>query len=198
MANDYRDRNRFDRDRDRDFYDRGDEPSRGMFGYEGEGYMHGGARDLDREYGGRDYGYNRNYDYDTRRDYGRDAGYRGGGFMGGDFGMGIPNPRPSYRGVGPKNYQRSDDRIREDVCERLAHDDYVDASDIEVTVSEGMVTLAGTVDDRGSKRRAEDIAESVRGVRDVQNTLRLQLEPAVQDTTGSEGGGTKMPRAPRR
>jgi len=186
MANDYRDRYR-----NRDRYDRGDEPNRGMFGYEGEGFMHGGGRDLDREYGGRDY-----------------LGYRGGGFLGGDysggtdyrdtdFGMGISDRRPSFRGVGPKNYERSDDRIREDVCERLAHDHYVDASDIEVTVSAGIVTLAGTIDHRGSKRRAEDIAESVGGVRDVQNNLRLAQEPSAPDTTGSEGGGTKMPRARR-
>ena len=29
-------------------YDRGDESNRGMFGYEGEGYMRGGGRDIDR------------------------------------------------------------------------------------------------------------------------------------------------------
>ena len=174
MANDYRERYRWDRNRDRDHdrYDRGDEPNRGMFGYEGEGYMHGGGRDLDREYGGADY---------------RDT----------NFGMGVSSARPSFRGVGPKNYERSDDRIREDVCERLAQDEYVDASDVDVTVSGGVVTLAGTIDRRMSKRRAEDIAESVGGVRDVQNNLRLAQEPSAPDTTGSEGGGTKMPRARR-
>lgn len=205
MANDYRDRNRWDRNRDRDRYDRrdfeshsADEPNRGMFGYEGEGYMHGGGRDLDREYGGRDYA------------RGGDLGYRGGGYLGGgysggtdyrdtNFGMGIDSSRPSFRGVGPKNYERSDDRIREDVCERLAQDHYVDASDIDVTVSQGVVTLAGTIDRRASKRRAEDIAESVGGVRDVQNNLRLAQDASAPnpDTTGSEGGGTKMPRARR-
>jgi len=54
-------------------------------------------------------------------------------------------PQESYRGRGPKNYQRSDDRIREDICERLAMDHDVDASDIEVAVAEGVVTLNGTV-----------------------------------------------------
>jgi len=190
MANDYRERHRYDRNRERDRYERSDEPNRGMLGYEG---------DLDREYGGRDY------------TYARDAGYRGGGFLGGgysggtdyrepreaNFGMGVELPRPSYRGVGPKNYERADDRIREDVCERLSQDEYVDASDIEVTVAGGVVTLAGTIDARGSKRRAEDIAESVGGVRDVQNNLRLAQEASARDTTGSEGGGTKMPRARR-
>jgi len=79
----------------------------------------------------------------------------------------------SYRGRGPKNYQRSDDRIREDVCERLAMDHDVDASDIEVQVAEGVVTLNGTVNERYAKRLSEDICESVRGVKDVQNNLRI-------------------------
>jgi osmotically-inducible protein OsmY len=82
-------------------------------------------------------------------------------------------PQPSYRGRGPKNYQRSDDRIREEVCERLAMDHDVDASDIEVTVAEGIVTLNGSVNERYAKRLSEDICESVRGVKDVQNNLRI-------------------------
>lgn len=81
--------------------------------------------------------------------------------------------RPSYRGLGPKNYHRSDDRIREDVCERLADDDRVDASDIEVHVQDSIVTMSGTVRDRDMKRRAEDVIESVNGVRDVQNQVRV-------------------------
>ena len=50
--------------------------------------------------------------------------------------------RPSFRGRGPKNYQRSDERIREDVCERLTYDERVDASDVEVDVREGVVRLS--------------------------------------------------------
>lgn len=78
-----------------------------------------------------------------------------------------------YRGKGPKNYQRSDDRIREDINDRLSDDWFVDASDVEVTVNSGEVTLSGTVDERTSKRRAEDIAESVSGVKHVENRLRV-------------------------
>jgi hypothetical protein len=76
-----------------------------------------------------------------------------------------------HMGKGPKDYQRSDSRIREDVCDRLSDDDEVDASEIVVTVSNGEVILAGSVTDRYSKRRAEHIAEAVRGVIDVQNQL---------------------------
>ncbi|HEY0787114.1 MAG TPA: BON domain-containing protein [Thermoanaerobaculia bacterium] len=78
-----------------------------------------------------------------------------------------------YSGRGPKGYQRSDERIREEVSERLTDDDRIDASGIELAVANGEVTLAGTVESRRMKRLAEDLAESVRGVRDVHNQLRV-------------------------
>ncbi len=86
------------------------------------------------------------------------------------------------RGRGPRGYTRSDDRVREDINDRLTEDPYVDASDIEVTVAKGEVTLAGTVLHRSAKRRAEDIAEAVSGVTNVQNNLR------VRQPTGQTGG----------
>ena len=49
----------------------------------------------------------------------------------------------------------------------------VDASEIEVSVSGGEVTLNGMTPSRTEKRRAEDLAESVSGVRHVQNNLRV-------------------------
>lgn len=110
-------------------------------------------------------------------------GYEGEGFARGyadtegsperGWNIGAGSDRPSYRGRGPKNYRRSDERIREEICERLTMDHDVDASDIEIAVSEGIVTLSGSVNERRAKRIAEDICDSVRGVRDVQNTLRV-------------------------
>jgi hypothetical protein len=78
----------------------------------------------------------------------------------------------NYSGRGPKGYRRSDERIREDVCEALTFDPFVDASEIEVTVSDGAVTLTGSVNDRNQKRRAEETTENVSGVRDVHNNVR--------------------------
>lgn len=80
--------------------------------------------------------------------------------------------RMSHRGKGPRGYQRSDERIKEDVNDRLSDDDYVDASDIDVEVNGSEVTLKGTVATKQEKRRAEDIAERVSGVRNVENRLR--------------------------
>jgi hypothetical protein len=80
----------------------------------------------------------------------------------------------SHRGRGPKGYRRSDQRIHEDVCERLTEDRFIDASNIEVVVKDGEVILSGTVSSRGLKRRAEDLAETASGVAHVQNNLRIQ------------------------
>jgi hypothetical protein len=79
-----------------------------------------------------------------------------------------------HHGSGPKGWRRSDDSVREDVCEALAYHPSLDASDIEVTVKEGEVTLEGTGRDRPSKRLAETICERCRGVSDVHNRLTIR------------------------
>lgn len=78
-----------------------------------------------------------------------------------------------HRGKGPKGYQRSDDRLKEMISERLRDDPEIDASEITVTVQGGRVTLDGTVDSRRTKNLAEDVAEQF-GVADVHNNLRVQ------------------------
>ena len=82
----------------------------------------------------------------------------------------------SFFGKGPKGFKRSDERIKEDVCEALYHDHSVDASEIEVSVKDCEVTLSGSVSERRMKRMAEDCAESVTGVRDVRNEIRVQSQ----------------------
>ena len=78
-----------------------------------------------------------------------------------------------HRGRGPRGYRRSDSSIREELCERLTHDAAIDPSGVEVVVGEGDVLLVGTVDDRETRRRIEDLAYAVSGVREVDNLLRV-------------------------
>jgi len=66
-----------------------------------------------------------------------------------------------HAGRGPRGYTRSDDRIREDVCDRLCEHGYIDASDVEVRVTAGEVTLEGSVRGRQQKRMAEDVTGQV-------------------------------------
>lgn len=146
-----------------------------------------------RSYGtdmGRDFGMMEGYGtYDRTRDVGRERldrdEHEGRGLM--------QRIKESFRGKGPKGYRRSDERIREDVSERLEEDHDVDASDIEVRVADGVVTLSGTVRDRWQKRRAEDIAERATAVRDVQNEIRLAHDAGERTSptfTGSTTGVT--------
>ncbi len=100
-----------------------------------------------------------------------------------------------FSGVGPKGYLRSDERIREDVCDRMMAHGQLDAHGIEVEVREGEVWLRGEVDNRGAKRLAENIADAVPGVLDVHNRLKIVgltgrkewAEAAAKAGQGQEG-----------
>lgn len=81
-----------------------------------------------------------------------------------------------FAGRGPRGYKRSDDRIQEDINERLTQHGTLDATDIEVTVQNAEVTLRGTVDSRQAKRLAEDIADAVSGVKEVVNQIKVKQQ----------------------
>ena len=102
-----------------------------------------------------------------------------------NFGGGMGTYMERHAGRGPRGFQRSDDRIMEEVCERLTWDPDLDASEIEVRVESGVVTLEGMVESRRDKRRAEDLVDEVRGVVDVQN--RLRTGRLQQSATGLSG-----------
>ncbi|MDX9875501.1 MAG: BON domain-containing protein [Spongiibacteraceae bacterium] len=88
--------------------------------------------------------------------------------------LGAPSHYRSHRGRGPKGYVRSDERIREEVCERLTHDHAVDASDVTVECKDGIVTLMGSVERRRDKHQVEDVVENVVGVTDIENRLKVR------------------------
>lgn len=101
--------------------------------------------------------------------------------------------RTSGRGKGPKNFTRSDERILEDVCHALEDCD-VDASHIEVRVTNGEVTLEGHVADRRDKREAEDVCADTRGVKQVHNLLRIG-EPSSTSTQAGNGARPSSARS---
>jgi osmotically-inducible protein OsmY len=175
-------------------------------GYSGEGYLgtryRGSPRGIDYErnwgnearndYGERDYYGRREYgDYSRRGAQGSEIDYEMNDYRSGMRDISSDTEESvGYRGRGPRNYKRSDERIREDVCQALTIDARVDASDVEVTVENGEVTLSGTVQSRPQKRRAEDIAESVSGVIYVHDTLRVASESGRAE---AEKGTTSSP-----
>lgn len=101
-----------------------------------------------------------------------DWDYRDVGGYADDYGGPEPDEGP-FRGLGPKGWVRPDASIREELCEELARDPWLDASDIEVEVRDGEITLTGRVPNREQKRIADHIAHAVPGVRDVHNRLTL-------------------------
>lgn len=162
----------------------------------------------DRGWGGQDHGYDRERSFrDQDRFYGGQAGpsrwssgqpYGGAERGFGEGGRGFwdkasdevsswlgdrdaerRRDQDQHRGRGPKGYARPDERIRDDVNDRLTDDGWLDASNVEVAVSDREVTLSGTVTDRNAKRRAEDLAEGVSGVSHVQNNIRIKRNEAT-------------------
>jgi hypothetical protein len=86
---------------------------------------------------------------------------------------------------GPKGYTRSDDRIKEDICEQLMQSAHIDASEITIEVQSGRVMLEGSVPERRMKHAIEDLADSVAGVNDVENKIRVNQGSSSQDSQRS-------------
>ncbi|MGZ3744679.1 MAG: BON domain-containing protein [Pseudobdellovibrionaceae bacterium] len=153
-----------------------EESPRGGRAYYDEG-SYGSQQSMGSQYGSQSYGSQ------------QDMGYQRGGRT---------EATGRYVGRGPKGYTRSDERIKEEICEILTRDPNVDASDIEIEVKEGEVTLSGFVPDRKMKHSAEDLIEKCMGVKDIINNLRIQKEePHSESETergerrGSSGSSSK-------
>jgi hypothetical protein len=119
-----------------------------------------------------------------RSDRDLQSDYSGGGYD--QVAAGVRN----YQGVGPRNYTRSDERVREDLNERLTEAYDLDASDITVEVENGIATLGGKVDQRWMKHRAEDLADGCPGVRDVRNRIQVRGANSGKTTSGIHAGTT--------
>ncbi|KYG63635.1 hypothetical protein AZI86_12450 [Bdellovibrio bacteriovorus] len=137
----------------------------------------------------------------SRQDYGRQESTRNertsqGTSYGATQGSWSPSEETekdnSYYGRGPKNFKRSDERIREEVCEMLTRHSGIDADEIDVEVKDGEVTLTGSVSERRMKHLAEDCAEQCFGVKDVTNNIRVKrsMDSEVSDR-GDFGSGNR-------
>jgi osmotically-inducible protein OsmY len=181
----------------------GDVASGGTGGYDFErGYGDGGRGDMGRGgQGGRDVG-DRAQDFLSRAGQKISNFFRGDHLMEGsrpdeqrgyreDFGREYRADDRGHRGRGPKGYKRSDERISDEVHERLADDSWLDASNIDVKVENGEVTLSGTVENRQAKHRAERLVEDISGVDHVQNNLRVVSNPITGSGTGFGDSATE-------
>lgn len=72
-----------------------------------------------------------------------------------------------------QGHHRRDTLIYEEVCEALLNNPQIDATDIEIQVEDGRVTLSGKVDDREMKREVELSLEHIPGIQDLFNLITL-------------------------
>jgi hypothetical protein len=96
----------------------------------------------------------------------------------------LDHARGPHYGKGPKGYRRSDERILEDLADRISAEDEIDASDVEVSVEGGVVTLSGTVERRGDRRILELLVEDVLGVVEVRNEMHARRDPRFTHLAG--------------
>ena len=78
---------------------------------------------------------------------------------------------------------QTDPGITTAVKSKLAADDTVKATDINVNTSNGVVTLKGEVSSAAAKTRALELAKATDGVRDVVDAI--VVTPAATPTTGA-------------
>lgn len=99
---------------------------------------------------------------------------------------------PSRR-RGTKNATRSDALIAEELNERFMDDELLDATEILLRVEDAKVLLTGEVPERWMKHRAEDIADGVRGVVDIENRIRVDNGVASVGPGGPVRSGLSQP-----
>jgi osmotically-inducible protein OsmY len=172
-----------------EYSDRGQERGRYAAQQYGGPYRHDYDQDL-RQTGNQGYSsFSRDADQDRWRS--DQQGYRGAYDVPSRMGYAetwqVPGP---FTGRGPRGYQRSDERIKEDINDRLTMHGRVDASEIDVQVANREVTLTGSVSNREAKRMAEDVAESVQGVSEVHNQLRVRQ--SQQPAQGQQSPQTQL------
>jgi len=170
------------------------------------GYEPRGDRSQERSIGSRDWRGDPSYSYrGSSGSY--SGGYSGGGYSWDDQQRGQRDEHPGFFKRlfrrGPKGYQRSDERLREDISERLMMSSSVDSSEVTVNVSSGKVTLEGTVPDRYMKHYIEDLVDACPGVQDIDNRIRVDAssgrssEDTARTTTTTASATTPSTSTPK-
>jgi len=76
----------------------------------------------------------------------------------------------------------SDSDIHDAINERLNSDSGMSPFPIDISVSEGIVTLSGTVTRLTDKRRAEQLTSQIKGVRRVKNFIKVRVNNPASDS----------------
>lgn len=102
---------------------------------------------------------------------------RPSGYLQGEANIFAEEPEQEKQiGKAPRDYDRPDHLIAEDVNEQLTQDAFLDPTNMTVSVENGEVTLEGYVAQHADKVRAEEAVRNVAGVTGCQNNLRIAPE----------------------
>jgi osmotically-inducible protein OsmY len=164
----------------------------GESSYAGQGGRFSGSQGNQRQ-GSRGHNDRQSQSYRRSQNSGDDLSFDGFGehrdrqsaSFSGQFNGGSPRSLGKHHGKGPKGYNRSDDRIKEEVCDLLMRDSDIDAGDITVEVKQCVVTLSGEVESKQIKRSVEDLCEDILGVQDVENQLKVSRSGSSSSSRSS-------------
>lgn len=102
-------------------------------------------------------------------------------------GLGDFDKDPSRAAALVQEPSPEDERLAEQVRDRLAQHEMIDPSRIEVHVIGGEVRLIGTAENRYIRHRAEELAREIEGVTEVLNKIAVQ---PTDDESSPVGGPT--------
>ena len=81
--------------------------------------------------------------------------------------------RSHHRGRGPRDWNRDDQHLYEEVCERLLRDRLIDARGVQVEVEDGVVGLRGEARAAADPHLIERLVRETPGVKGVRLDLRI-------------------------
>jgi len=105
--------------------------------------------------------------------------------------------RGKFSGVGPMGYERSDERLHDEICDRLTEDGDIDASEIKVEVKNREVQLSGTVNDRTTKYNVEELVDDISGVKDIDNRIKVRKPGKDREYSTEQNGASNRKKEKR-
>ena len=88
-----------------------------------------------------------------------------------------PDRPTGHRGKGPRNHARSDAGLQAHVSELLTEHDEIDASNLDVHVADGAITLTGTLDDGHMRGKLDELLGGIAGVRAIHMSIAVRGVP---------------------
>jgi osmotically-inducible protein OsmY len=76
---------------------------------------------------------------------------------------------------------KTDEEVRSDIKSVLGCASAIDASQIQISVNDGIVTLEGKIDSFWKKERIEDLAASVDGVLKIEDNIKVSTRDTAPD-----------------